>query len=128
MSDAIASNPPASAPNAIGSFFGFLGQLAQGASSALARNAVSELNARSNAKVQRILNQNHQANPATGPNDPVAAQTAANRTFLERWLPSSMLYQTDADGSNKRPTVIYYAIMVGLLIALFVLIRRLFRK
>lgn len=121
------ANPPAAAPNGVMSFFGFLGNaLGQGVSN-LAANSLAEMNAKSQAKVQAMLNANHQINPATGPNDPNAAQTAANRTFLEKFLPSTMLYKKDASGVQT-PTPFYYAFMAGLVLLVVLVIVRLFRR
>src|SRR3954462_3007317 len=95
------TNPTAYAPNGIGGFFAYLGGLAGQVVQGVASNRLAESTARSNARVQSILNQNHALNPSTGANDPNAAQNAANRSFLERFLPSSMLYNTSvAEGGS----------------------------
>lgn len=121
------TNPPAMAQNGVMSFFSYLGSaLGQGVTN-LSANALAEMNAKSTARVQAMLNGNHAINPATGANDPNAAQTAANRTFLEKFLPSTMLYNTDKSGV-RTPTGIYYALVAGGIILVVLLIVRLIRK
>lgn len=121
------TNPTASAPNGVAGFFSFLSGALGNAVGQIASNALAEQNARSQAKVQAILNANHAVNPATGPNDPAAAQNAANRTFLEKFLPSSMLYNTDQSGV-KTPTMTYYGIIAGVGLLFVLIVVRLIRR
>lgn len=125
------TNPPASAPNGISGFFSYLGGIAGQVVQGVATNRLNESTARSNARVQSILNANHTLNPATGPNDPNAAQNAANRSFLERFLPTSMLYNTSTDESgnvSRSPTVVYYAVIIIIAVGAFWLAKRFLRR
>jgi len=126
------TNPPASAPNGVGGFFGFLGSMAGQIVGSIATNKLNEEQARSTAKVQSILNDNHVLNKATGPNDPNAAQNAANRSFLEKFLPDSMLYNTTSDTSgaviSRTPTALYYVVIAVLLIGSLWVAKRFLRR
>lgn len=119
----ITTNPPATASNALSSFLGFLG----GVAGTLASGKLAEEQARSAAKVQAILNANHAVNPATGPNDPAAAQAAANRSFLEKYLPAEMLFSTDAAGV-RTPKLTYYVVLGSVLLVFLLVLRRIMRK
>jgi hypothetical protein len=123
----IISNPPVVAQNNLQSFFGFLSNIASPLIAGKLQNEANESAARSAARVQQVMNKYHQVDPSLGANDPKAAQAAANRTFLERFLPTSMLYQVDTVTGSKTPSMTYYVVMGGLLILLVVFVRRLLR-
>lgn len=122
------TNPPAEAPNGISGFFSYLGQLAAPIVNATVAGAADKITAKTNASIQAMYNKNHLINPATGPNDTSAAQAAANRTFLEKFLPSSMLYDTDAETGAQSPSGFYYLIMGGLVLLLVLFLIRMFRR
>lgn len=124
----IITNPPAQAQNGLASFWSFLGGAVGDVTQTYLSGQLAKQNARDTAAVQSILNKNHELNPATGSNDPAAAQVAANRSFLEKFLPSSMLYQKDVATGQSTPSPFYYLIMAALAVAAVVLIIRLFRK
>lgn len=123
-----ATNPVAAAPNGIAGFFSMVGGMLGQAGTAVAQNLMAEQNARSTAKVQKILNDNHKINPSTGANDPNAAQTAANRTFLEKFLPSEMLYKTDVTTGARTMTPVFYAVIAGLGLLVVLIIVKLLRR
>jgi len=123
---ATASSPAAAATGSIASFFGFLGDTVKAVAPVLVGNQLAIAQARTDAKVQALLNQNHAVNPATGPNDPNAALKAADKTFLEKFLPTSMLYNTDSLG-NKTPAFGYYAIMGIILLIGVLFVKRILR-
>lgn len=126
--DSTPTNPTSTSPQGLGSFFSYLGNLAATVGGTLAANKLNEATAASNARIQAMLNANHQVNPATGANDPTDAQRAANRSFLEKFLPSSMLYETDPLTQNKTPSGFYYLIMAGLAALLVLFVIRMFRR
>jgi hypothetical protein len=129
--ETIPTNPPASAPNGVGGFFSFIGGLAGQIVQGVATNKLNESTARSTARIQETLNANHQLNPATGANDPNAAQNAANRSFLEKFLPASMLYNTttDSEGNVSRaPTVVWYVVLAVIFLGSFWLAKRFLRR
>lgn len=127
----IVNNPTTTTQGGLSSLFQFFGKTLGTAAGAVGSNALSnflaEQTAKSQAKTQEMLNRYHLANPSTGPNDPQDAQRAANRTFLERYLPSDLLYTTDAGGVRKF-TVTYFVIVGVLLLGLFFVLRKIFRK
>lgn len=125
---AITTNPPAQASNGIGAFFGFLGQTLGTIGSAKLDDYLTIEKARTDAKVQQITNQNHALNPATGANDPAAAQRAANRTFLEKFLPPTLLYDKDPVSGVQSPSRWYYLVMAGLAVLAVLFIVRMFRR
>jgi|SRR6478736_8414480 len=132
MADTIATNPPAQAPNGVAGFFSFLGGIVGTAASAVATDQLAIMDARNKAKVQQILNDGHAINGAIGANDPNAAQLAANKTFLERFLPDTMLYTTTTDPTGKvtsrTPTFVYYIVIGALLLGALLLARKFLKR
>lgn len=125
--DTAVNNPTTTNPGGLNSFFSFLGQSLGAVASVRLQNYLDETTAASAAKQQALLNSYHAANPSTGPNNPAAAQAAANRTFLEKYLPPSLLYSTDS-GGVKTFSPWYYLIVLGLLVGLVLILRRAFRR
>lgn len=105
---------PAPNGNLAQNIFGWLGNVATQLGGVVVDNQI----ALSNGKTQAKLNQYHAQDPSTGPNNPQAAQVYANKTLLDRYLPTSFIYSKDASG-NQVFGIGYY-ISIGLLIAGFV--------
>lgn len=124
----VKNNPVSQSGGGLSSFFQFLGNVVGTVGSSAVTNYVAERDATSRAKQQAMLNRYHDANPSLGPNSPGAAQTYANQTFLERYLPAGMLYNVDPVTKEKKMSVVYWVILGGLAFSAFFLIRRLFRK
>lgn len=125
----VANNPVAVNPGGLSSFFNFLGTVLNNAkplTDAYLTGEVAKQNARTQADVQSIINRNHNLNPSTGANDPKAAAVAADKTFLDTYLPPQMLYTTDAGGVRKLSPV-YYLVVLFLVLALVWFVRKMFK-